>query len=138
MTGRYPPPATQLPMIAENCGMPMALMTALWRKMRPKSSSSGKITLVASPAQPIQDRHLLLVEDIVDTGLTMRWLANHFKTKGAASVRICSLIDKAERREHSIHIDYPGFAISEGFLIGYGLDYDEQYRNLPAIYHLNL
>ena len=102
------------------------------------SSSSGEITLVASPAQPIKDRHLLLVEDIVDTGLTMRWLADHFKTKGAASVRICSLIDKAERREHSIHIDYAGFTISEGFLIGYGLDYDEQYRNLPAIYHLTL
>lgn len=102
------------------------------------ASSSGEITLVANPAQPIENRHLLLVEDIVDTGLTMRWLANHFKTKGAASVRVCSLIDKAERREHSIHIDYPGFSISEGFLIGYGLDYDEQYRNLPAIYHLNV
>lgn len=102
------------------------------------SNSSGEITLVASPAQPITDRHILLVEDIVDTGLTMRWLAHHFKEQGAASVRICSLIDKVERREHSITIDYPGFSISEGFLIGYGLDYNEQYRNLPAIYHLNL
>ena len=102
------------------------------------STSSGKITLVANPAQPITDRHILLVEDIVDTGLTMRWLAKHFTEQGAASVRICSLIDKAERREHSVTIDYPGFAISEGFLIGYGLDYNEQYRNLPAVYHLNL
>jgi hypoxanthine phosphoribosyltransferase len=102
------------------------------------SSSSGQITLVASPAQPIAHRHLLLVEDIVDTGLTMQWLAQHFKEQGAASVRICSLIDKSERREHSVTIDYPGFSISEGFLIGYGLDYNEQYRNLPAIYHLSL
>ncbi len=102
------------------------------------SSSSGEITLVASPAQAIREHHILLVEDIVDTGLTMHWLKQHFEKEGAASVRICSLIDKSERREHSITIDYPGFPISEGFLIGYGLDYDEKYRNLPAIYHLNL
>jgi hypoxanthine phosphoribosyltransferase len=102
------------------------------------ASSSGKITLVSSPGQSIESRHVLLVEDIIDTGLTMRWLATHFSDQGAASVKICSLIDKAERREHEITIDYAGFAISQGFLIGYGLDYDEKYRNLPAIYHLNL
>lgn len=102
------------------------------------STSSGEITLKANPAEPIKDHHILLVEDIVDTGLTMRWLAHHFKEEGAASVRICSLIDKTERREHSITIDYPGFAISEGFLVGYGLDYNERYRNLPEIYHLIL
>jgi hypoxanthine phosphoribosyltransferase len=102
------------------------------------SSTSGKITLVSSPSQSIEGRHVLLVEDIIDTGLTMRWLATHFSEQGAASVRICSLIDKAERREHPINIDYPGFVISEGFLIGYGLDFDEKYRNLPAIYHLNV
>ncbi len=102
------------------------------------TSSTGKITLVSSPTQSIEERHVLLVEDIIDTGLTMRWLAAHFREEGAASVKICSLIDKSERREHEITIDYAGFAISEGFLIGYGLDYDEKYRNLPAIYHLNL
>ncbi len=100
------------------------------------ASSSGKITLVSSPSQIIEGCHVLLVEDIIDTGLTMQWLASHFSDQGAASVKICSLIDKAERREHKIKIDYPGFAISQGFLIGYGLDYDQQYRNLPAIYHL--
>ncbi len=102
------------------------------------SSSSGKITLVSSPSQSIEDRHVLLVEDIIDTGLTMQWLARHFSEQGAASVKICSLIDKSERREHEIRIDYSGFSISEGFLIGYGLDYDETYRNLSAIYHLTL
>ncbi|MCK5069405.1 MAG: hypoxanthine phosphoribosyltransferase [Desulfocapsa sp.] len=100
------------------------------------SSSSGKITLVSSPTQSIEDCHVLLVEDIIDTGLTMKWLASHFRDEGAASVKICSLIDKSERREHEITIDYTGFAISEGFLIGYGLDFDQQYRNIPAIYHL--
>ena len=102
------------------------------------TSSMGKITLVSSPTQSIENRHVLLVEDIIDTGLTMRWLAAHFSEEGAASVKICSLIDKSERREHEITIDYSGFAISEGFLIGYGLDYDEKYRNLPEIYHLKL
>lgn len=102
------------------------------------SSSSGKITLVSSPSQSIEDCHILLVEDIIDTGLTMQWLADHFSERGAASVRICSLIDKAERREHQINIDYLGFTIPNGFLIGYGLDFDEKYRNLPQIYHLNL
>lgn len=100
------------------------------------SSSSGKITLVSSPTQSIENCHVLLVEDIIDTGLTMKWLASHFKDEGAASVKICSLIDKSERREHEITIDYTGFAISEGFLIGYGLDFDQKYRNIPAIYHL--
>ena len=99
-------------------------------------SSSGEITLVASPHHPVNNRHILLVEDIIDTGLTMKWLASHFSGQGAASVRICSLIDKSERREHPISIDYAGFAISQGFLVGYGLDYNERYRNLPAIYHL--
>lgn len=100
------------------------------------ASSSGKISLVSSPSQSIENRHVLLVEDIIDTGLTMRWLAQHFSDQGSASVKICSLIDKGERREHDIAIDYAGFAIAQGFLIGYGLDYDEKYRNLPAIYHL--
>ncbi len=101
------------------------------------SASSGEITLLASPNHPVKDSHILLVEDIIDTGLTMKWLVRHFSELGAASVRICSLIDKSERREHSIKIDYAGFAISQGFLVGYGLDYNENYRNLPAIYHLS-
>ncbi|MBU0944551.1 MAG: hypoxanthine phosphoribosyltransferase [Proteobacteria bacterium] len=102
------------------------------------SASSGNITLVSSPSHPIQGYHVLLVEDIIDTGLTMQWLAEHFSKQGAASVRVCSLIDKAERREHEIAIDYLGFTIPHGFLIGYGLDFDEKFRNLPQIYHLNL
>lgn len=102
------------------------------------SASSGTITLLAKPSLPIRNRHVLLVEDIVDTGRTMQWMADHFASLGAASVRLCCLIDKAERREQEITIDYLGFAVPQGFLVGYGLDYNEQYRNLPQIYHLNL
>ncbi len=102
------------------------------------SDSSGSITLKNSPGHPIKDTHILLVEDIIDTGLTMRWLVDYFTGQGAASVRVCSLIDKAERREHKTRIDYIGFSIAKGFLVGYGLDYDEKFRNLPAIHHLKL
>lgn len=103
-----------------------------------RSTSSGEICLMKSPSQPIVNNHILLVEDIVDTGLTLQWLVDYFSEQGAASVRVCSLIDKAERREHQTIIDYLGFAVPKGFLIGYGLDYDEKFRNLPEIYHLNV
>jgi len=101
-----------------------------------KTTSSGTIKLVKEPSTPLADINILIVEDIVDSGLTKQWLINYFKTKQARSVKICSLIDKAERREIDICIDYLGFDIPKGFLVGYGLDYNEQYRHLPEIFHL--
>ena len=101
------------------------------------TNSSGTIELVSEPSAPIAGRHILLVEDIVDSGLTLHWLRRHFLNLGAASVQICCLIDKSERREQDVQIDYAGFAINHGFLVGYGLDCDERYRNLTGIYHLN-
>ncbi len=100
------------------------------------ASSSGEIILRSSPAIAVQGYDVLLVEDIVDSGLTVQWLMNHLAGQGARSVKVCALIDKAERREHPVQIDYCGFSIPEGFLVGYGLDLNEQYRHLPAIYHL--
>ncbi len=101
------------------------------------TESEGKITLVHEPSISLEGYDILLVEDIVDSGLTMKWLTNHFMDKGAASVKVCSLIDKNERREHPITIHYTGFKIAEGFLIGYGLDYNESYRNLSGVFHFN-
>jgi len=98
--------------------------------------SSGKIKLVKEPSTELAGADILLVEDIVDSGLTMAWLLDHFKRRQANSVKICSLIDKTERREVDISIDYLGFDIPEGFLVGYGLDFNEQYRHLPGIFHL--
>ncbi len=98
--------------------------------------SSGSIKLVKEPSTKLSGTDILLVEDIVDSGLTMEWLINHFQAKEANSIKICSLIDKAERREVDITIDYLGFDIPEGFLVGYGLDFNEQYRHLPGIFHL--
>lgn len=101
-------------------------------------SSSGKIKL-AQPAQmEVKNKHLLLVEDIVDTGLTLSCVMDYFRLQGAASVKICAFIYKYERREVNIPVDYLCHATQEGFLVGYGLDYAENYRGLPGIYHLKI
>lgn len=99
-------------------------------------SSSGTIRLAKDVELDLRDKHVLLVEDIVDTGTTLAWLIERFTRKQAASVRICTLIDKKERRRTEVQLDYVGFAL-DGFLVGYGLDYAEQYRYLPEIYSLS-
>ena len=98
--------------------------------------SSGTIRLSKPSEIDLTGKDVILVEDIVDTGHTMAWLLHHFSEAGANSVKICTLIDKTERRAVNVSIDYPGFLLNQGFLIGYGLDYAEIYRNLPGIYSL--
>ena len=100
------------------------------------NSSSGTIRLAKDVELDLRGRHVLLVEDIVDTGTTLAWLTERFKDRQAASVRICALIDKKERRKIEVPLEYIGFA-RDGFLVGYGLDYAEQYRYLPEIYSLS-
>lgn len=100
------------------------------------TTSSGAIRLLKEPSLPLAGKDILLVEDIVDSGTTMAWLQQHFRKSQARSVRICTLIDKKERRQVPVDADYTGFALDQGFLVGYGLDCAEQYRNLPAIYTL--
>jgi hypoxanthine phosphoribosyltransferase len=96
-------------------------------------TSSGTIKLVKDVEIPVKGQDLIVVEDIVDTGLTLNYLVKNLKSQGPASVRICALIDKTERREQEVAIDYRGFEVREGFLVGYGLDCAEQYRYLPDI-----
>lgn len=100
------------------------------------TKSSGSIRLLMEPRLELRGKDVLLVEDIVDTGTTMAWLLEHFQKSSANSVKICSLIDKAERRLVPVQVDYVGFALDQGFLVGYGLDCAERYRNLSAIYSL--
>jgi len=100
------------------------------------TESSGTIQLLKEPSIDLTGKEVLLVEDIVDTGATMAWLQEHFRKSPANTVRICSLIDKKERRIVPVDVDYIGFALDKGFLVGYGLDCAEKYRNLPAIYSL--
>lgn len=100
------------------------------------STSSGSISLSKDVELDLRGKDVLLVEDIIDTGRTLAWLKEFFLEKGADSVRICTLIDKKERREIEVDADFLGFVVDEGFLVGYGLDCAERYRNLAAVYHL--
>lgn len=100
------------------------------------AESSGAIRLTKDIELDIRDRHVLIVEDIVDTGLTMSWLLKHLESMGPCSVRVCTLIDKHERREVNLEPDYVGIHMEKGFVVGYGLDFSERHRNLPAIYEV--
>jgi len=103
-----------------------------------QSTSSGTITFTKDIELDLGGKDVLLVEDIVDTGRTIDYLKKYFKKHNPNSLRVCALIDKKERRELDIELDYIGFEISEGFLVGYGLDYGEQHRHYADIYHLIL
>jgi hypoxanthine phosphoribosyltransferase len=81
----------------------------------------------------IEGRNVLIVEDIVDTGLTLGYIIDNLKTRRPTSLRICALLNKRERRQVDVPLDYVGFDIPDKFVVGYGLDYDEKYRNLPFI-----
>lgn len=116
--------------------IPMAIDFIQVSSYGKSTTSSGEIVLRSTPSIPAQGHDILLVEDIVDSGLTIQWLMRHLADQGASSVKVCALIDKAERRTQTVRIDYCGFMIPKGFLVGYGLDFKEQYRNLPAIHHL--
>jgi hypoxanthine phosphoribosyltransferase len=100
------------------------------------TSSSGTVRLVKDVELPVGGKHVILVEDIVDTGLTLNRMMGLLREKGPESLRVCALIDKRERRLENVTIDYCGFQVDEGFLVGYGLDHDEQYRYLPEIHVL--
>ena len=100
-----------------------------------RTKSSGEVEIRKDLSGPIDGRHVIIVEDIVDSGFTLSYLSRVLSSRGAASVRICTLLDKPERRAPGITIkaDYFGFTIGNEFVVGYGLDYAEKYRNLPFI-----
>ncbi len=100
------------------------------------TSSTGRISMRKDVELDLTGRDVIIVEDIADSGLTLEFLRKHLEGMGAASVKVCVLVNKLERRDVPVELDYVGFEVTEGFLIGYGLDYDERYRHLPAIYHL--
>jgi hypoxanthine phosphoribosyltransferase len=95
--------------------------------------SSGEVRIVKDLDVPVDGRDILIVEDIVDTGLTLSFLIGSLHQRGARSVKLAALLDKWERREREVSIDYCGFKIPDAFVVGYGLDYAERYRNLPYI-----
>lgn len=97
------------------------------------TESSGNVRILKDLAKPIEGRDVVVVEDILDTGQTLAYVIEHLHSKHPASVRLCTLLDKPARRIVPIQIDYRGFEIPDKFVVGYGLDYAERYRNLPFI-----
>ncbi len=102
------------------------------------TETSGQVE-IAKDVEPdviLKDRNVLVVEDIVDTGLTLAFLKNHLSQHRPAQVKICALIDKLERRERHVEVDYIGFTVEKGFLVGYGLDMAENFRHLADVYEI--
>jgi hypoxanthine phosphoribosyltransferase len=99
-------------------------------------TSSGTVRLTKEVEIPVQGKPVIVIEDIVDTGATLAHIIKIMERNDVESLKICALIDKLERRERTVAIDYCGFQLKEGFIVGYGLDYDEKYRHLPDIYVL--
>ena len=97
------------------------------------STTPGELRIRKDIDMPVKDADVLLIEDIVDTGYTLRTVLDLFRFRGARSVKLCALLDKVSRREVEVPIDYRGFEIEDVFVIGYGLDFAEQYRNIPYI-----
>ncbi|MDO8885330.1 hypoxanthine phosphoribosyltransferase [Candidatus Oleimmundimicrobium sp.] len=99
----------------------------------PSSETTGAVKLIKDLEESIEGRNILVVEDIIDTGLTLNYLTNNLKARQPASLKICTLLDKSVRRIVDMPIDYKGFDVPDVFLVGYGLDYKQKYRNLPYI-----
>jgi len=98
------------------------------------STSSGKIAITKDAETSVEGKDVIVVEDIVDTGLTLAYLKERLLERKPNSLKLCTLIDKKHRRKIAIEADYVGFTMDEGFIVGYGLDYDEKFRCLPDIY----
>jgi len=96
-------------------------------------TSSGAVQIILDLKKPIDNRHVLIVEDIIDSGRTLAYMHRSLSARGPASLRICTLLNKPARREVAVDVDYVGFDIPDEFVVGYGLDFDELYRNLPFI-----
>jgi hypoxanthine phosphoribosyltransferase len=103
-----------------------------------RMTSCGSISVIKDVEIAVQGEPIILIEDIVDTGLTLSTLVKDLTLKEPESIRTCALIDKTERRVVPFSVDYVGFHVSEGFLVGYGLDYNEEYRNMSDIYALRV
>ncbi len=97
------------------------------------TKSSGVVQITLDLAKPIAGDHVVIVEDIVDTGLTLSYLREQLLARGPASVKVCSLLHKPSRTVRPVYVDYLGFTVQDVFVVGYGLDYGERYRNLPYV-----
>ncbi|MDD6043649.1 MAG: hypoxanthine phosphoribosyltransferase [Eubacteriaceae bacterium] len=100
------------------------------------TTSSGNVVIKMDVGLDVSGKDILIIEDIIDSGNTLKYLKDYFKNRNAASVKICTLLDKPSRRVADVYGDYIGFTVDDLFIVGYGLDYDQKYRNLPYITYL--
>jgi len=98
-----------------------------------QTESTGKVRLLKDLDENITDKNVVVIEDIIDSGLTLNFLRDHLQMHKPKSIKICTLLDKPERRKIDLPVDYVGFVIPDEFIVGYGIDYAQQYRNLPYI-----
>ena len=98
-----------------------------------ETTSSGIVRIVKDLDTPIEGKNVLIAEDIIDTGRTLAYLMEHLKQRKPKSLKLCTLLDKPDRRVSDVAVDYKGFEIPDEFVVGYGMDYDQKYRNLPYI-----
>ncbi|OGP92300.1 MAG: hypoxanthine phosphoribosyltransferase [Deltaproteobacteria bacterium RBG_16_54_18] len=98
-----------------------------------RKESSGEVVVKKDVEITLAGKDVLIVEDIVDTGLSLKFLMDHLRTHNPSSLRVCALVDKRFRRKIEVTVDYTGFAIDDGFIVGYGIDFNERYRTLPDI-----
>ena len=97
------------------------------------TETTGEVRITLDVSRPLAGAHILVVEDIIDTGLTMKFLLENLQARHPASVKVCTLLEKPSRAKTQVDIDYKGFVIEDRFVVGYGLDFEERYRNLPFI-----
>ena len=97
------------------------------------TESSGVVRIIKDLDTSVEDTHLLIIEDIIDSGLTLHYLKENLLSRNPESVKICTLLDKPSRRKEHVDVDYVGFEVPDEFIVGYGIDYAERYRNLPYI-----
>jgi hypoxanthine phosphoribosyltransferase len=101
------------------------------------TSSTGQVKLVKDLEESVESRHILVVEDILDSGLTMNYIREMMQQRKVASLGLCTLLDRPHGRKVSLPIDYSGFTIPDKFVVGYGLDFEQKWRNLPDIWAIN-
>ena len=119
--------------LARRIDLPLAIDFIGLSSYGEATESSGVVKITSDVTRPIEGKHVIVVEDIVDTGLTMRYLLDNLATRRPASVKLCTLLHKPARSRTKIPIDYLGFQIEDRFVVGYGLDAAEKYRNVPFI-----
>jgi hypoxanthine phosphoribosyltransferase len=119
--------------LAQAIDLPISLDFIAISSYGKSTESSGVVRLIKDLETDLTGRHVLIVEDIIDSGLTLEYLRGMLEQRGPASLRICSLLNKPDRREADVAVEYIGFDIPNAFVVGYGLDYGEHYRNLPYI-----